>query len=251
MGSPVSIGVTVLGSSGMFATTERACSGYLLQFDDTVVWMDAGAGSWRNLLRYVDYPRVDAIVLSHRHPDHTTDVYQAFHARHYGGLEPLEPIPLWAPAETLERLCGFGKEIQESFDLQTIAAGGALEIAGARFSFVAMVHPAETVGMRVERDGVVVAYSADTGPDADMAALARGADVFICEATLQDSDEPWSGHTSASVAGAIAADLGVGRLLLTHLPPGRDPALSLEQARGASADVPVQLAEDCLRFEVA
>ena len=246
----MSFTVTVLGSSGMYATPERACSGYLLEVDESRLWMDAGAGSWRNLLRSVAYQALDGVLLSHRHPDHTTDVYQAFHARHYGGPEPLPSIPLWAPAETLERLCGFGSEIQESFDLRTIAAGDSLDIAGARFSFVAMVHPAETVGMRIEHDGAVLSYSADTGPEADMETLARGADVFVCEATLQDSDEPWEGHTSASAAGVIAADLAVNRLLLTHLPPWRDLGLSLKQARGASGDVVVDLAEDGMRLEV-
>lgn len=246
----MTLSVTVLGSSAMFATTERACSGYLLRFDGLSVWMDAGAGSWRNLLQIVDYPSLDAIVLSHRHPDHTTDVFQAFHARQYGGPEPLDRVPLWAPQETLDRLCNFGAEIDGSFDMRAIAAGDRMELGSARLSFVSMAHPPETVGVRLEHDGAVIAYSSDTGPSADITSLARDADLFICEATLQDSDESWEGHMKASQAGKAAGEAGARRLLLTHLPPHRDLDATLAQARSACGSIPVELAADGRTWEV-
>ncbi|MFN2488266.1 MAG: MBL fold metallo-hydrolase [Actinomycetota bacterium] len=242
--------VTVLGSSGMYATTDRACAGYLLELNDAHVWMDAGAGTWRNLVAQLDYGSLDAVLLTHRHPDHTTDVFQAFHARQYGDSGPLAPIPLWAPAETLERLCAFGGELEAAFELRAITPGDTLDVGGARFSFVSMAHPVDTLGVRVELDGAVLAYSSDTGPDANLSALAHEADLFICEATLQDSDKSWEGHTSASQAGALAAQLRVHRLMLTHLPPGRDAGVSLDEARRTCGDVPVELATDGMRYEV-
>ncbi|CAN5544924.1 MBL fold metallo-hydrolase [soil metagenome] len=242
--------VTVLGSSGMFATVERACSGYLLELDGMRLWMDAGSGTWRNLVAHVDYATLDGVLLSHRHPDHTSDIFQADHAHQFGGPEPLGSIPLWAPNETIERVCAFAPDIGESFEMRPVAAGEDLDIGGATFSFVGMVHPAETVGMRVERDGAVLAYTADTGPSADLGSLAHDADVFICEATLQDCDDPWSGHMSASQAGGIAAAAGVGKLVLTHLPPNKDLDRSLEEARRESGEVLVELATDGRCIEV-
>jgi ribonuclease BN (tRNA processing enzyme) len=246
----VTLSITVLGSSGMFATTERACAGYLLEWGGFRLWMDAGAGSWRNLLEHVPYASIDAVLLTHRHADHTTDVFQAFHARQFGGPEPLEPIPLWAPQETLDRLQDFDAEFDASFVLTPVVAGQRLEVHDARFDFIEMAHPPVTLGVRVTCDGDVLAYSADTGPTADLRALARAADLFVCEATLQDADEPWYGHMSASQAGAAAADLGVNDLLLTHLPPGRDLKLSLKQAEGACGDVRVALAVEGQRLEI-
>jgi ribonuclease BN (tRNA processing enzyme) len=247
----MSLRVTVLGSSGMFATVERACSGYLVEIGDYRLWLDAGAGTWRNLVRHIDYGSLDGVVLTHRHPDHTTDVFQAFHARQYGGAEPLEPVPLWAPSETLGRICAFGGEIDRSFDLRPVAAGETHDIGAATVSFCAMAHPAVTLGVRMGHDGAVFAYSADTGPAADFTALAGDADVFLCEATLQDSDPEWEGHLRASQAGEIAARSGAARLVLTHLPPDRDVGLSLAQARAACPDAGVELAADGQRLEVA
>ena len=235
----------------MFATRSRAASGYLLEFDNTRLWLDAGPGTWRNLLEFIDYEQIDGVLLTHRHPDHTTDVFQAFHARHYGGPEPLPAIPLWAPAETINRVCGFAEEVQQTFDLRTVAPGGDISVGPATLSFVAMAHPVETVGVRVENDGVSLAYSADTGPDADFATLAGGADLFLCEATLQDADESWEGHMSASAAAAVARRVGARRLLLTHLSPGRDRAMSLDQARRSGGELPIDLAEDGMTCPVA
>jgi ribonuclease BN (tRNA processing enzyme) len=246
----VSLVVTVLGSSGMFATRERACAGYLVEIDGKRLWLDAGAGTWRHLLQYVDYEDLDGVVLTHLHPDHVTDVFQCGHARWLGPPEPLPPIPLWAPGETLDRLSSYYENITETFDTTPVKAGGSVEFAGARLSFFEMVHPAETVGVRIEHGGAVLAYSSDTGPGGDIQPLAAEADLFMCEATLQDSDESWEGHMKASQAAEAALQASAKSLLLTHLPPGRDFGLSLVEGHKAGGDLDVRLAADLMRIEV-
>ena len=234
----------------MYQTRERAASGYLLEYESVRIWVDAGGGTWRNLMDHLDYRELDAVLLSHRHPDHTIDVFQAFHARHYGAEEPMEPIPLWAPAETIEHIDAFSKELSSAFDLSPIAAGQTISFEGARFSFFEMAHPVETVGIRVEHGEDRFAYSADSGPDGDLTNLAQDVDVFICEATFQDSDDEWMGHMRASQAGAAAATANVGHLVLTHLPAGRDLGLSVAEAHRNCEGIPVELASDGRRLEV-
>lgn len=246
----MTLSITVLGSSGMFATKERAASGYLLEWDDSKLLLDCGGGTWRNLLTHVDYGSITGVILSHRHPDHVIDVFQLFHARHYGQLEKMPFIPLWAPAETLERITAFGKEIDQSFAMTAVSPGDSIEHGGVSFGFHQMAHPPDTLGVRIVADGAVVAYSADTGPTGDVGALADAADLFICEATLQDSDEEWEGHMTAAQAGAAAAAASAKKLVLTHLPPGRDAGLSLTEAHKTSGDSQVQLATDGLKLEV-
>jgi ribonuclease BN (tRNA processing enzyme) len=247
----VSFTVTVLGSSAWYGTRERAASGYLVDFGDTRIMLDAGGGTWQRLLEIVDFKSVDGVVLSHRHPDHTIDVFQLFHARQYGGAAPMEPIPLWAPAETIDRILAFTTQVDEAFDLRPVGPADLVDIAGATVSFCEMTHPPETVGVRIERDGAVFAYSADTGPEFDLASLAGNADFFLCEATYQGDDELWEGHMSAAQAGEAAAQAGAANLVLTHLPPGRDLGLSLSEAHGAAGGTAVQLAADGLKLEIA
>lgn len=243
------LAVTVLGSSAMYASTERAASGYLLDLGGTNIWLDAGGGTWQNLLRCGDYRSLAGVLLTHRHPDHTIDLFQAFHARHYGDATPLEPIPLWAPRETIAHLTSFANDLGDSFHIVPLEESSVIEIGGARVSFTSMTHPSETLGVRVESETGVFAYSSDTGSEADFRQLAAGADVFVCEATLQDSDEKWWGHMRASQAARAASEAGARSLVLSHLPHERDLEISVKEAR-AAADVDVSLAEDLRRIEV-
>jgi ribonuclease BN (tRNA processing enzyme) len=246
----VSFSVRILGSAAMFATAERAASGYLVEIDGHHLWLDAGPGTWRNLLRHIEYPELEGVILTHRHPDHTSDVFQAHHALRHGQEDPLPAIPLWAPAETIDACCGFVPELAESFDLHEVKAGESIDFAGARLSFFGMAHPPETLGVRIEHEGAVLAYSSDTGPEADFEGLAGDADLFICEATYQADDAEWMGHLHAGVAARIAEQCRVKRLVLTHLQGKRDLGIGLVEADKASNGVKIELADDDKRFEV-
>ena len=241
--------LTILGSSARFATAERACSGYLLDLDGHKLWLDAGAGTWQNLLRHCRFEDLEGVVLTHRHPDHATDVFQLQHALLFGPAGRLPSIPLWAPAETLDLLNAYD-DLTDAFDTNVVAGGSVIEVAGATFRFFAMAHPPETVGVRVESADGVLSYSADSGEAADFGGLAGGTSLFLCEASNQDSDDLWEGHLRAAQAGRIAREARVGRLVLTHLPVERDLELSLAEAQREAGEVPVELAADGAVYEV-
>ncbi len=243
--------ITPLGCSAMWATDDVAASGYLVEIDDFTLWLDAGGGTWQQLLGRIDYAEIDGVLLTHRHPDHTIDVFQFFHARAYGGRD-LDRIPLWAPEETIERITAFSTELRDTFSITKIEGGGVVDVGGAKVSLVDMKHPAQTCGVRVEHDGSSLAYTADTGPESDFHALGHDSDVFIAEATFQDADQPWwEGHLSATQAGRAAAEIGATRLVLTHLPPGRDHDVSLQEATREAGSVAVELARPGQTIEVA
>ena len=93
----------VLGSSGTWPNADTATSGYLVRHDGFNLWMDAGTGTLANLQQHIDIPDLDAIVISHEHPDHFVDLYPAFYAWHYGELG--EPgLPVFVPTDFSQRL---------------------------------------------------------------------------------------------------------------------------------------------------
>jgi ribonuclease BN (tRNA processing enzyme) len=106
--------------------------------------------------------------------------------------------------------------------------------------FAAAAHPVPALSVRFEAGGRSLVYSGDTGPGAGVERLAPGADVLMCEATLQGPgaarDYPF--HLTAEEAGAIAAGAAVGRLILTHIGPTLDPRRSAAEAAGAYGRAP-------------
>ena len=88
--------LTVLGCSGTYAPPGGACSGYLVSDGTTNIWVDAGSGTLANLQRHVSLDAVDAVVLSHEHPDHWTDL-EGFHNVLRFVLTK-QDFPVYAPA---------------------------------------------------------------------------------------------------------------------------------------------------------
>jgi ribonuclease BN (tRNA processing enzyme) len=130
----------------------------------------------------------------------------------------------------------------EAFDFATLEPG-TRQIGPFQVTTAHMNHPVETFGYRLEHGGRSIAYSADTGESAALIGLARGADLLLCEASLLDGpDLPANLHLTARQAAQHAARARVGQLVLTHLVPWNDQALTLEEASEVPLDGPVSLA---------
>jgi ribonuclease BN (tRNA processing enzyme) len=84
----------------------------------------------------------------------------------------------------------------------------------------------------VRRGGRTLAYSGDSSPSERLVELARDADLFLCEATLEraELDADPRGHLSADEARATHEASGAARLLLTHRPHELPLPDGLEQA---------------------
>jgi ribonuclease BN (tRNA processing enzyme) len=234
--------LTVLGNSGSYPGPGGACSGYLVQNGDLNVLIDMGPGSLANLQRHVDLEAVDAVILTHRHADHWTDLTGLAVAWKYGLHR--QGLPVYGPADTRV----LAEQLVTSFD-PTIAwhdviDGSVVDIGGLRCSFARTEHYVETLAVRVDDldSGRSLAYSADTGPGWSFATLGTGIDLALCEATnLAVSEGVGVLHLSARQAGVMSRAAGVPRLLLTHMWPGGDPEAYRAEATEAFGG-PVELA---------
>lgn len=237
--------LTVLGSSGGYPLPGNPNSGFLLEHAGRRLWIDAGTGTFAELQRHVDFRAVDALVLSHFHPDHCADVYPLFIAIRYGEGGGSFRLPLYAPPGTLEALGPLLREggvakLAEGFDAQTVDSGDSVEVAGFQLSFLRTDHSANALAIRAECDGGTLTYSADTGPGVDLAPFARGSDLFLCEATYQEAHQGAPVHLTARQAAETAVRAEVKHLALTHFWPAFDPGVSLAEARAAAGDLPVR-----------
>jgi ribonuclease BN (tRNA processing enzyme) len=203
----------------------------------------------------VDPDLVDAVVISHQHADHCTDILTAFHAWTYRP-DPREGIPVLAPESLWDRVCSFVDKGQESvidrtFDFRAVSDGDSAQFGDMRIDFTSMHHSVPCVGSRWEADDRTLFYTGDTGPGGSWREAGRGVDVMLCEASYQEEtkDPDYPMHLSAAEAGQIARELGVGRLVLTHIPPYLEIAKSIHEAEQAF-DRPVSMATPGTSFDV-
>jgi ribonuclease BN (tRNA processing enzyme) len=238
--------LTVLGCGGTYAGPDDACSGYLVESAGTRLWVDTGPGTLANLQRHVAVTDVDAVVISHEHPDHWLDLPVVRNVLHHvlGG----ETIAVYGTAGTkalAAPLCG--GEVGPAFDWTVVAGGDRVRVGDVEIAFSRTDHPVETLAMRFEVGGRSLVYSADTGPGWEVAALGPEPDVVLCEATMDDADSGLALHLTGGEAGRTAAAAGAGRLLLTHLLPGSDPDRRRAEA-AAEFDGPIDLATANRRY---
>ncbi len=244
------LNITVLGCSGSYSGPGLACTGYLVESDTTRVWLDAGPGTLANLQRHYELTEIDAIVVTHEHPDHWLDLAMAYIACRY--FVDRAPMPVYGTAGThaLARALAGVHDLSPTIDWRTISDGANVTIGDQQWSFSRTDHPVETLAPRVDSGGRSFAFSADTGDGWSFANLGEGIDLALCEATfLHEELNPPSPHLSALQAGAMAAGAGVRRLLLTHLAPGSDAAAFGREATEAFG-APVELVDVDRRYEV-
>ncbi|SDN94089.1 Ribonuclease BN, tRNA processing enzyme [Streptomyces sp. cf386] len=235
----MSLTLTVLGTASPHPQPDRPCSGYLVRDEDVAVWVDAGPGSFAELQRHTDAARLDAIWISHLHADHSADLLAAFYGLAYGGLDPAAPLPVYAPQGCAERLAGFFGRSDTSFlrgvfDVRTLRDGHRVRHGDdLLLTSRAVVHDVEAYGLRVESGGRVLAYSGDSGPCPALTELARDADLFLCEADIDEHRDGEQVHLTPEDAGIAARRAGVRELVVTHVGPTLTPESATSRAAAA------------------
>lgn len=226
--------LTIVGCSGSFPGPESAASCYLVEapYEGRTFRMllDLGSGALGPLQRHLDLRDIDAICLSHLHPDHCFDMSGLYVVRKYHPAGGLPQIPVYAPPGTDWHLSNaYGTTAPNGmtlpFEFRELSDG--LETTVGPFTLRAMrtPHPVEAYAVRLTADGRSLVYTGDTGPVCALDQFAAGADVLLAEASFVESaDNPPHLHLTGADAGRVAASAGVDLLLLTHIPPWTDRA---------------------------
>lgn len=209
----------VLGNYGTFPGRDGACSGYLLKSHNANILIDCGNGVLSRLQRYCSIENIDAIVLSHLHKDHISDMYILKYAvetkMEFGSMQ--KPIDVYLPLTPIEEYNSF--VYKDVYNLSTISDNMEVNIRGINFKFFKMAHSVESYGMRIEHEGNVLSYTGDTVYNENIEILSQDADLFLCESTATEEKLkliPTIPHLSAMEAATISKKARVKKLLLTH-----------------------------------
>jgi ribonuclease BN (tRNA processing enzyme) len=260
--------LTVVGCSGSVPSAESPASCYLVEAHDGErtwhVLLDLGNGALGPLHRHIDPVEVDAVLLSHLHADHCLDLCGLYVVLKYAPREGTSEAgqrrkpQVWGPAGAADRMAraydlppqpGMRPQLDfEQWREREPVRLGPLVVTPFR-----VVHPVEAYGLRIEdtTTGGVLSYTGDTDTCDALDPLCAGADLVLADtAFVEGRDSSRGVHLTAARAGAAVTRAGgVGRLVLTHLPPWNDPQVCLDQAR-STWDGPLDVARPGATYDL-
>jgi ribonuclease BN (tRNA processing enzyme) len=218
--------VRFVGSGDSFGSGGRFQTCILVDGPASRIAIDFGTSSLIALAQQGIAPNsIDAILLTHLHGDHCGGVpFLLIDAMLASKRE--RPLTIAGPrdlerrmAEIREALFPGSHVMTPTFPLEWIELepGRPRPVRDVTVTARPARHTRETnpTSLRVEVGGKVVAYSGDTEWTDDVAATARGADLFIAECYFYDKPVRW--HLNYPAIAAHRAELYATRVILTHM----------------------------------
>jgi len=270
--------VIVLGSGSPLPDPQRAgpstlvrtsVGDFLFDCGRGVLMRAAAAGSGAGAFR--------AVLLTHLHSDHITDLNDIYTSRWITSFQP-NPLPVYGPLGTAALVEAVGAMLEPDVgyrlahhdDLQwppsaavtEVESGPVFEEGAVRITAAPTDHAPvrPTLGYRIADGGQSVVIAGDTVPCRGLDELSAGAGVLVHTVVRRDLIEQFGlprlsdvldYHSSVAQAAQTASRNGVGTLLLTHLVPA--PAAGTEQEwldqAGAHFAGTVILASDLLTVD--
>ncbi len=244
-----------LGTGTSIPALEHSPAGLIVRSADQSLLFDIGPGTLTRLhLAGLTYDRIDQLLLTHLHPDHTLDLATLLLAFNYApGAERTAPFSITGGRDLrdfFDRLVTLYPEVAPvSFDLQFQQVyREEFSIGDLRLRSAPTDHTPDSIGYRLEDGRTSVVYSGDATPRGELAQLAAGADLLITECSFP-SGWKTEDHLNADTVGAIARQAAVKSLAITHCYP---PALAVDLAEQIHSryDGEVILAHDGLCLTV-
>jgi len=195
----------------------------------------------------VDSKWIDAILITHFHPDHVSDLVPFLFASNYEyGAVRGEPFHLIGPTgleQFYRALVGvYGDWIVPKGDRLVLkemnaSASDSLDLQEILIRSAPAVHSFPSLHYRMEADGVSVTVSGDTDFSEALVDLGQGTEALICECSMPDElKQP--GHLIPSEAGLIATRARAKKLVLTHFyPPCENVDVVGQAARVYSGEI--------------
>ena len=254
--SPSGDTITFLGTGGarvMIANQILASGGLWLSLGGTEILIDPGPGCIvQSTKRKFRADKLSAIILSHRHLDHSGDVNVMVEAMAQGGLKKPRGW-FFAPADALETepvIFSYLKDYLEGIEI--LKEGKSYSIGNVSFTTpIRHIHPVETYGMLFKTGEHTFSYIADTRYF-DGLCHSYASELLIINVVFLEPKPPID-HLSVPDAKRIVTELKPKVAILTHFGMTMWRAKPWEIAQRLSQDTGIRVvaARDGMRFDLS
>jgi ribonuclease BN (tRNA processing enzyme) len=242
--------LTVIGYWGGYPKKNGASSGYLLEHDGFKLLLDCGSGVLAKLQNVLQPEELDAVIVSHYHPDHIADIGVLQHARLIQGFlgKQMTVLPIFSHH--------FNQIEFTKLTYKDITKGVAYEPSGSlsagpfQITFLKTDHPVPCYAMRIEADGKILVYTGDGSFKHELIDFCKQADLLLCECNFYgNQDGKQAGHMTSIEAGELAQQALVKQLCLTHLPHYGNTQVLVNEASTKYTGI-INLAEEFLAISL-
>ena len=225
--------LTILGMNGPFPAPGGATSGYFLSAGKVNVALDMGSGTLSRLTALTPPEELSALLLTHWHYDHCSDVLPLIYRLEACAKQPLH---IYAPVDenalVRKAVQGCGKTV-----LHDVHPGDTFTVGALQVTAFAARHPVPALMYRIAHEDQIFCYTGDTNTVEGLVEFAEHADFLLADGLF--IEEMWAEgkpHLSARQVAQLAKDAGVRRFVITHLNPAIDPQTLLREARAIRID---------------
>ena len=217
---------TVLGSGCGVPNLKRNAPSNLIEVDNLKLLLDCGPGALRQLLKIgLDYCHIDKILITHLHTDHVADIGPFLFSSKYEFNPRKKNLEIFGPKgikRFYDKLIKLYDKVllPERYKVIIKEKGDSnFKIGNLSVKTKRLPHAKETIGYRIkDKRGKTLVYSGDTDYCRGLIELSKDADLLILECSFPDNIKV-EGHLTPTLAGKIAKEAKVKRLILTHLYP--------------------------------
>jgi len=244
----------VLGSGTCVPSLTRNSPGYCLEAEGCMVLVDCGSGTLLQLERAgKSYKEIDAIFITHRHPDHFADLMPLIHALFYTpGFKRRKDLHIVASAGFIsyyEKAVASILGPPQDFSIHMTEIDDKFDLGPFNVFAKKTVHSPDSLAYRFEHDDRSAVFTGDADYEQGLITFSKKAGLLIADCSFPDAEKV-KGHLTSGECGLIAQKAGVRKLLLSHIYPSDIPDTGrVSEAQGVYKGE-VILAEDLMQIEI-
>jgi len=247
--------LTILGSGTCVPSLTRNASGYYLSISDRHILIDCGSGTLLQLERAgKHYQVIDAVFVTHLHPDHVSDLIPFIHALMATPGFVREKGLLIAGPKGIRRFvesCVFGLlKKPKTFDCEIVEMEDKLTLGDTLVLATRTLHSANSLAYRFETGEISVVFTGDCDYDQNLVSFSADADLLIIDCSFPDAMKV-RGHLVPRECGLIAKKARIKRIVLSHIYPTPFPDdIRIEECKRVY-DGDIVLAEDLMEIGIS